>query len=109
MTADREVLAEILTQHLASYRALRHSELAARLESQRHEDLNDVIEGATPDGTTYTIETNILWDDRSKRHVRVISDLSTGKSQCLLGIIPIFTPDIADGFILGPDGTFIGE
>ena len=109
MTADRDTLAAILKQHLASYRKMSHSELAARLESPRHEDHLDVIDGTAPDGTTYTIETNIFWDDRSKRHIRVMADLSTGTRGCLLGFIPVFTPDVADDFILTPDGTFIGE
>lgn len=109
MTADRHALALILAEHLASYRAMSHAELAARLESPRHEDHLDVTDGTAPDGTTFTIETSILWDDRSKRHIRVISDLSTGTRGCLLGFIPIFTPDVADGFILAPDGTFIDK
>jgi len=109
MTADRDILAAILKEHLASYRVMQHSKLAARLESPRHEDHLDVIDGSAPDGTMYTIETIILWDDHSQRHIRVISDLSTGTRGCLLGFIPIFTPDVADDFILASDGTFIGE
>ena len=105
MTADRDKIAEILAQHLASYREMPHSELAA----PRLEDHLDVIDCITPDGTKYTIETNVLWDDRAKRHIRVISDLSTGTRGCLLGFIPIVTPDVAEGFILAPVGTFIGE
>jgi hypothetical protein len=27
----------------------------------------------------------------------------------LLGFIPIYIPDVHDGFIMGPDGRFIGE
>ena len=109
MIADGDALSAILTQHLAAYRAMSHSELAARLESPRHQDHLDVIDGNAPDGTSYTIETNIVWDDRSKRHIRVISDLSTGKRGCLFGFVPIFTPDVVEDFILTPDGEFIGE
>jgi hypothetical protein len=50
MTADRDTLAAILTQYLASYRAMPHSELAARLESPRHEDQLDVTDGTALDG-----------------------------------------------------------
>lgn len=84
-----------------------HHVLAARIESPR--DCLDVIEGTAPDGTPYTIETSILWDDRTKRHIRVMADLSTGTRGCLLGFIPLFQPDVADDFILKPDGTFLGE
>ena len=109
MTADLHTLTAILEEHLASYREMSHSELAARLESLRHEDHLDVTDGTAPDGTTYKIETNILWDDRSKRHIRVMSDLSTGTRGCLLGFVPVFTPDVSNDFILAPDGTFIDE
>jgi hypothetical protein len=107
MTADRDTLAAILKEHLASYRNMPHHELAARIESPNHG--LDVIEGAAPDGTPYTIEMNILWDDRTKRHIRVIADLSTGTRGCLLGFIPAFSPDVSDAFILVPDGMFLGE
>jgi hypothetical protein len=52
---------------------------------------------------------NILWDDRTKRHIRVIADLSTGTRGCLLGFIPAFAPDVSDEFILVPDAMFLGE
>ncbi|WP_168567274.1 hypothetical protein [Crateriforma spongiae] len=109
MAAEPDILAAILAEHLSAYREMSHSELAARLELPRHEDHLDVTDGATPDGTAYTIETNILWDDCEKRHIRVMSDLSTGNRGCLFGFIPIFTPDVADGFIMSPDGKFIDE
>ena len=107
MTADLETLAAILKDHLASYRRMPHHVLAARIESA-HNGL-EVIDGTAPDGTPYTIETNILWDDRHKRQIRVMADLSTCTRDCLLGFIPAFSPDVADEFILKPDGTFLGE
>ena len=109
MTDERDTLSAILSEHLATYRTMSHSELASRLESARHEDHLDVTDGITPDGTTYTIETNILWDDRDKRHIHVIADLTTGTRGCLFGFIPIFTPDVVQEFILGPDGNAIDE
>jgi hypothetical protein len=48
MTADRDTLAAILKEHLASYRNMPHHELAARIETPNHG--LDVIEGAAPDG-----------------------------------------------------------
>jgi hypothetical protein len=50
-----------------------------------------------------------LWDDRTKRHIRVIADLSTGTRGFLLGFIPAFSSDVSDEFILTPDGMFLGE
>lgn len=107
MTANLETFAAILRDHLASYRRMPHHELAARIGSPLHG--LDVIDGTTQGGTLYTIETNILWDDRSKRQIRVIASLSTGRRGCLLGFIPAFSPDVADEFILAPDGTFLGD
>ena len=109
MTTDRGTLTAILAEHLSLYRAMSHCDLAARLDSPRHQDHLDVTDGTTPDGTDYTIETNIVWDDRSKRHIRVMSDLFTGTDGCLPGFLPVFRSDVADGFILAPDGTFIDE
>ena len=109
MTADREKLAAILEQHLSLYREMSHSELSARLHSPPNSTCLDVIKGTTSNGAEYTIETNIVWDDRSKRHIRVMSDLSTGTSGCLLGVLPIFSSDVSDGFILASDGTFIDD
>jgi hypothetical protein len=109
MTADVETLAAILAEHLSSYRKMSYSELAARLHSPRHSACLDVTDGTTPDGIAYTIETNIVWDDRSKLQVRVMSDLSTGSNDCLLGFLPVFKSDVAGGFILATDGTFVDE
>ena len=106
---DRDVLAAILAEHLSLYREMSHARLAARLESPSHQDCLDVVQGTTPDGKGYTIETNLVWDDLSKRHIRVMADLSTGAGGCLFGLFPVFTSDVADGFILAPDGTFIDE
>ena len=107
MTADRDMLAAILKDHLATYRKMPHHELAARIESTRH--CLDVIDGTAPDGTPYTIETNILWDDRFKRHIRVMADLSTGKRGYMLGFIRVFSADFGADFILTPEGTLLGE
>ena len=109
MTVDRDTLALILDEHLSSYRAMTYSDLAERLESPRHEDHLDVTDGSTPDGTAFTIETNILWDDHSKGHIRVMSHLSTDTRGWLLGFIPLFSSDVADGFVLCPDGSTIDE
>ena len=107
MKADRETLAAVLINHLASYRNLPHHELAARIESPRGG--LEVIGGTAPDGTPYTIETNILWDDRTRRHIRVMAALTTVTRGCLLGFIPAFSPNVTDNFIVTPEGNFLGE
>jgi hypothetical protein len=38
-----------------------------------------------------------------------MSDLSTCTNGRLLGFIPVLMPNVADSFILAPDGTFIDE
>ncbi|QDT14953.1 hypothetical protein [Alienimonas californiensis] len=106
--ADQADLAAVLLQHLAIYRAMSHTQLAARLKSSQTLDVTD---GVLPDGTTYVVETNLMWDDSAKRHVRVIADLSTGQRppERLLGLIPVYRPDVQDGFIMAPDGSFVDE
>lgn len=91
------------------YRKMPHTELAKRLDSGQHQDTLDVFDGRTDDGTEYTIETNIIWDDRSKQRIRVMADLSTGRAGCLFGFLPIFLPDCSDGFLLASDGSFVDE
>ena len=90
--------------------AASHGELAARLEASgpNHGPL-DVIGGRAPDGTEYTIEVNIMWDDVKKRHICVMGDLSTNRHGCLFGLLPIFTSDASDCFIVAENGTFIDE
>jgi hypothetical protein len=85
------------------------SSLAARLnDSPHHHDHLDVIEGNATDGTEYTIEVNLVWDDEEKQHIRVMGDLSSGTRGCLFGFIPVFTPDATDDFIIAPDGSTVG-
>ncbi len=108
MSAHRDQLAAILREHLRAYREMPYSELLTRLQSPHRQDFQ-VTEGTASDGTNYTIETSILWDDVETRHIRVISNLQTGASGCRVAILPIYVSDVADGFIRAPDGSFIDE
>jgi hypothetical protein len=55
------------------------------------------------------MEFNVCWDDKPNAEVRVLGDLSAEPQRPLFGFIPIYTPDVADSFIMTPDGQFIGE
>ncbi len=88
MTTDRKLLETLLVDHVAQYRATSYQDLASRLGSPRHSDHLDVFNGTTPDGIPYTIETNILWDDKAKGHIRVIADLSPILADACLDCFP---------------------
>ncbi|NND96477.1 MAG: hypothetical protein HKN47_04005 [Pirellulaceae bacterium] len=101
---------QILGECLATYRQQTHAGLAARLDdSSYHHTPVDVIQGTSHNGVGYTIEISILWDDKNRRHIRVMADLTSSNRGCLFGFIPVLKPDVADDFIMAPDGTFIGE
>lgn len=100
----------ILSEQLAEFRSWSYAQLAERVERDRreHECLAS-FEGTASDGTAYFIELNVFWDDKPNGDVRVCGDLSAVPQKPLLGFIPIYTPDVADSFIMSPDGQFVGE
>lgn len=108
MTNGFESLNAALAEHLETYQAISYSQLAKRLDSPDPNDRFDVSEGTTPDGASYTIETNVVWDDpRKKLDIRVMADLSSGKRGCLFGFLPIFVSDAAGYFVITPDGAIL--
>jgi len=106
----REEMQAILAQHLAKFRTWTYAELAERIESNRQShNCLEHVEGQAPDGTTYLIEFNVFWDAKPHGNIRMLGDLSANPQKPLLGILPIYFPDVADSFIMRPDGTFVGE
>jgi len=59
-------------------------------------------------GTAYTVEVRAVWDDKAKGHLQVMADIDDGVTKRVLGIFHIAVP-IVDGFIIAPDGSFVGE
>lgn len=103
---DANTARQILADCITNYRLTSHADLASRLRASS--DL-DVINGIAADGTEYTIEVNLLWDDEPLQHIRVMADLWTGSRGSIFGFIPVYVADAADCFIMTRDGSFIGE
>ena len=108
MTKDE--MRALLAEQMAKYRAWSHAQLAGRIEAGGGKSADpEVFEGVAPDATPYQMEFCIFWDDRARGNVRVVGDLWAVPQKPLLGFIPIYRPDVADDFILAPDGRFVGE
>ena len=54
-----------------------------------------------PSGAWYQIEVQLLWDDKSQGHIRVLASIDDGGRTALY--------PMTDDFIVAPDGRFIGE
>jgi hypothetical protein len=54
-----------------------------------------------PSGTTHQVETLAFWDDREEGDLRVLVAVDDGGWTA-------FSP-LAEGFIIAPDGRFVGE
>ena len=92
---DTDEARSVLTEHLASYRALTYPELAGRV------DTVETAEHRAPSGVEYQLEVQFFWDSKPNRDVRVIALVDDGGWRA-------FVP-LSDDFILAPDGTFVGE
>jgi hypothetical protein len=102
MTKDE--MRAVLAGHLAKFRRWGYAELKSHVNVQGH---LETFEESAPDGTEYSVTFDILWDDKAKGNIRVMGDLS--RNMPLLGFIPIYIPDVCDGFIMTPEGRFLGE
>jgi hypothetical protein len=56
----------------------------------------------TADGKTLGLETQIFWDDRERRNLRVMVDVWDPSKRTSRSIVK-------DDFIRAPDGSFVGE
>lgn len=96
---------KILSDRLAKFRTWSYSELVERVGCHYLE----VVEGIASDGTAYQMEFEVFWDDKRGGDVRVCGDLCTLPQRPLFGFLPVYTSDLADSFIMSPDGSFVGE
>jgi hypothetical protein len=87
----------ILSQHLTGFRSRSYAELASWVSERR----NDTLEVVAPSGTRYCIELQVFWDDKPNGDVRVVGSIDDDG-------IRAFLP-VTDGFILSPEGRFVGE
>ena len=107
---NKEKMRSILAEHLVKFRALSYDDLAREIDrTDREHDCLAHFEGVAQDGTPYQIELNVFWDDQPKGNIRVAGDISLEPQKRLLGSVPVFQPNLNDGFIMAPDGSFIGQ
>jgi hypothetical protein len=92
---DQREASAVLRERLAVYRALSYPALAARVGAL------DYATVAGPSGAEYQVEIQVVWDGRPDDAVRVLGAIDDG------GVRAFFP--VCDSFILGRDGTFVGE
>lgn len=104
---DKQIL---LAEHLNQFRAWTHEALATAISRTRREHgCLHHIDGMFDDGTEFHMEFNVFWDDRQGGNIRVCGDITTAPQRPLFGVLPVYTSDATDDFIMAPDGTFVGE
>lgn len=86
----------ILQRYVHDLRARAYGELRD-MESRPER----VLEVTGDSGVTYTVEIDVIWDDRRKGHLRVLLAIDDGG---LRAFVPM-----TDSFIVAPDGSFVGE
>jgi hypothetical protein len=96
---DRDEARAVLARELAPLRGLSHDALVERLCGRI-----EVREVVGPSGTVYQIELEGLWDHpgRPGEVLRVLGGIDDGHLRSA------FRP-VTDGFLVAPDGTFVGE
>lgn len=85
----------ILEQELSRYRSRSYSQLPSSL------DCSETFERTSMSGVTYQIEMQVLFDDATRRNLRVMGAIDDGRFSSL--------KPMCDDFIMAPDGTPVGE
>jgi hypothetical protein len=110
---DQEEAGRLLSERISELRGLPYGELRRRIGEprwslfggmleiggERDDVWNDEMTG--PSGARYQLEMQLLWDDRRRGHIRVVAAIDDGGSAA--------RHPLTDGFIVAPDGRFIGE
>ncbi|HSM35229.1 MAG TPA: hypothetical protein VK837_02435 [Longimicrobiales bacterium] len=92
---DEQEAQTILEEHLETWRAKHYEEFVDWIGE------TSVAEMAGGSGATYQIEVEVQWDGPKGGPVRVIGGIDGGGWRA-------FVP-LTDGFIMAPDGSFLGE
>ena len=92
---DNQEAKTLLTTKLGEYRRLAYDELVTKIGDV------DCLEVTRPSGVEYQIEVQFFWDGEADGDVRVMGGIDDGGLRA-------FMP-LCDGFIIAPDGRFVGE
>jgi hypothetical protein len=90
---DREVARALIDQELGRLKRTSYQELLKLLTKPS----TTVLKG--PDGVTYQLETQAVWDSKPAGNVRVIVAVDDGRFFSAL-------KPLTGGFIISPDGSF---
>ena len=96
---------------MGKFRNWSYAQLSKRVEPGevwKAHDCLEHVEGIGSDGTEYQIEFNVDWFDKSDAAVLVSGSLSAEPQKPLWGIIPVYTPDVTDTFVMNSDGRICG-
>ena len=100
----------VLANHLAQFRAWTYDALAAAIDqTRRQHDCLRHVEGVFHDGTVFRIEVNVFWDDKAGGDIRVCGDITTEPQRPVIGLLPVYTCDAADSFIMARSGTIVAD
>jgi hypothetical protein len=92
---DKDEARGVLSEHLATYRALSYEELVERVDGVETAE----VQGLS--GIRYHLEVQFLWDSKPHGDVRVIGSVDDGGWRA-------FVP-LSEDFVRAADGTFVGE
>ena len=107
---DEVEAGQVLERELEPLRALSYDELRARMPRVRRRIwFVSIVEGGDPEvrevqgesGTWYQVAFEVVWDGAEGGDIRVLASIDAGGRSAL--------HPMTSGFILAPDGTFVGE
>ena len=88
---------EILAQHIERCRGMSHADLQRFIKDEEH------LEVKGESGVMYQVEVQTLWDDRQQGgNLRVMVSIDDGRGWRAI-------KPLTNGFIIAPDGSFVGE
>lgn len=91
---DKQEAKTMQMTKLAEYRCLSYADLVAKIGD------NDCVKVSGPTGVEYQIEVQFKWDGKQGGDVRVMAGIDDGGYWAFL--------PLCDGFIVTPDGRFVG-
>ena len=92
---NNEEARSILRKHLENYRKRTYGDLVQLIDEPQTAEIR------TANGITYQLEIEVFWDAAPNGDIRVLGSIDDGGLRA-------FAP-LNEGFILAPNGQFVGE
>jgi hypothetical protein len=103
---DDDEKRRVMAEHITKFRAWSYDQLAVQIGAAPH---FDIVESVASDGTPYFMDVDVFWDDQRNGAVRVVGNFWSDPAGKRFSLLAIHRPDISEGFLIGPDGRFVGE